>query len=110
MHKPLPWADHDGERLPDPLDAGAVHFYATVDGAITGCGRLHLDSVPGDIGRHLNLTVFLENYDAPVAYISKLIVASEERRSVTTAHPMRRMYGHGRESASVLGQCHCHHA
>lgn len=43
LKKNLPWADHHGKRLPDPLDPDAPHFVVNrLGGQLVGCGRLHL--------------------------------------------------------------------
>lgn len=80
QRKPLPWADHARERLPDPFDGSGHHFTYHCGTDLLGCSRLHVhEEVPLEALHRLNLAGFAARYDGQFGYVSKLMVARTRR-------------------------------
>lgn len=108
MGKPLPWADHEARRLPDALDKGAIQLCTGPASSLTSALRLHLDPVPAEIRRKLELDQWCITKAVRCAFISKLMVSRPNRMGPLMHRLVSRVYQLARDEGISMGFCVCH--
>jgi len=107
MHKPLPWADHASQRLPDAFDEGAAHFYTAHENEPTSSARVHVGNVPATVSHKLELEDWCAAYGAPWGYASMLMVSRDRRQGLLVIRLMHRIYTFARDRSCSVAFCHC---
>ena len=110
LKKDLPWADHEGKRLPDPHDtAGSTHFAVSqIGGRFIGCVRLHLGTaIPPELLEAMQIAEFVRNDNYRCGYVSKLMVERSLRGKGASNLMMMRMIEHGAAAGGEYALFHC---
>jgi predicted GNAT family N-acyltransferase len=110
LKKALPWADHEGGRLPDPHDTkAATHFMVSrLGGQLVGCARLHLGtSIPEEILDAMQIADFVRRDNYRCGYVSKLMVERSLRGKGASVLMMMRMIEHGAAAGGQYALFHC---
>ena len=105
MHKPLPWANHDEKRLPDPDDGGALQLYIREVGEVAACLRIHFGNAPAAILDRLGVTELVSSLPGPVVYLSKMMVGGSLRGAQHSKALMRHGFQIGVERGFHVALC-----
>ena len=99
QHKPLPAADHQGKRLPDPDDHAAFHFCMRNSARkLVGYARMHYaQSIPSSAIAHLELADLARHSPKVLGFISKLMVDKSLRGRTNAVRLIMSMIQYGCE-------------
>ncbi|MFT3803014.1 MAG: GNAT family N-acetyltransferase [Burkholderiaceae bacterium] len=108
QHKVYPWTDHQRQSLSDSSDPYVRRHFVVRDpqGEIIAAVRAHTEPMP-TIQRALRWDLFEYWADAPLYYISKLVVDPRYRRSKATSVLMTALYKDWISIGSPFGFLHC---
>lgn len=99
QHKPLPAADHQAKRLPDPDDHAAFHFCMRNSARkLVGYARMHYaQAIPSSAIAHLELADLARNSPKVLGFISKLMVDKSLRGRTNAVRLIMSMIQYGCE-------------